>query len=263
MEEKSGWFTGLDIRSKGCLFILFMVWTILFNDPVCHTFMLLVILWIGMGSGLTLRQMLSRLVPLLPLFLMIMLFTGFTTPAGVVQPDNAMPLITFGESLHITKGGLLLGLTFLIRLINMVVFTLLILTATPLDDFINLFVKLKLSRTLSFIITTAIRFVPELDRKRERIIAAQKARGIDLTEGSRFRQFRARIAIMVPLIVNAILIADQLTMALMNRGFGYRNQWTMMTDLKFRRIDIGVLVLCTLGIVIGIWIRLKTQWVRL
>lgn len=253
-------FGALDIRSKGFLFLLFMIWTVLFTHPACHAVMGGLILWTGMRMGVSVKQMVSRLVPLLPLFILIFVFTGFSKGDGFLFPENKVPLITFWETLSLTRGGLLMGLTFLLRLVNMVVFTLLILKATPLDDFIHLFIKLRLSRTLSFIITTAIRFVPKLDKKRELIIMAQRARGIDLNEGSRLRQFKARIAVMIPLIVNAIVIADQLTMALMNRGFGYRNQWTVLSRMRLNVKDYIIITGCMAGSILGVLIRYRTGW---
>ncbi len=228
---------GLDIRSKFAIFIQVMAWTILHDHPACQGFICLIIIGGGLYVGLSIKQMLSKLIPLAPLFLMIMLFTGFNSGAGFIHPENKVPVLTLWPGAVLTRGGLMLGGTFLLRLVNMVIFTQIILFTTALDEFINLFVKLRLPPALSFLITTAIRFVPALDKKRQQIIMAQRSRGVDLDEGNVFRQFKARVAIMIPLMVNAIVIADQLSMALMNRGFGYGKTWTIMTRLKFRTAD--------------------------
>ncbi|SMD10656.1 energy-coupling factor transport system permease protein [Desulfocicer vacuolatum DSM 3385] len=234
---------GLDIRSKCALFIQFMVWTVLYDHPACHGVISCMIVGGGLYVGLSMKQMFFRLIPLVPLFVMIMLFTGFNSGTGFVHLENKVALFTLWPGASLTRGGLMLGATFLFRLLNMVVLTQIILFTTPLDQFINLFVKLKLPPALSFLITTAIRFVPALDKKRNLIIAAQRARGIDMDEGSLFEKFKARVAIMIPLMVNAIVISDQLSMALMNRGFGYRKNWTVMTRLQFRMPDYFVLCL--------------------
>ena len=260
---RAGGLAGLDIRTKLSLFLLFMVWTVLFTHPACHIALTLTLLAAGSGSGLTAGQICRRLSPLTPLLLMIFLFTGFTVPGGMVHPENSTALATLGPHLTLTRGGLLLGLTFILRLVNMVTLTLLLLSTTSLDHFITLFTKLRMPRTLAVVITTAIRFVPELDRKREQIITAQRARGIAPDRGGRLRKFRARVAVMVPLIVNAILVADQLTMALMNRGFGYRNRWTVIDYLKFKPSDYLILALCLAGLGAGLFIRFQTGWGRI
>jgi len=246
---------GLDIRSKFALFIQFMAWTILYDHPACHGAICLMIIGTGLHIGLSLKQMFAKLIPLAPLFFMIMLFTGFNSGAGFIHPENQAPILTLWPGAVMTRGGVMLGATFLLRLVNMVVLTQIILASTPLDEFINLFVKLRLPPALSFLITTAIRFVPALDKKRSLIITAQRARGVDLDEGNWFRQFKSRVAIMIPLMVNAIIISDQLSMALMNRGFGYRKTWTIMTRLRFRTADYFIMFLCLLSLVSAVVIR--------
>jgi len=214
----------------------------------------------GLYTGLSLKQMFARLIPLTPLFFMIMLFTGFNSGAGFIHPENQVPILTLWPGAEMTRGGLMLGVTFLLRLVNMVVLTQIILASTPLDEFINLFVKLKLPPALSFLITTAIRFVPALDKKRNLIITAQRARGVDLDEGNWFRQFKSRVAIMIPLMVNAIILSDQLSMALMNRGFGYRKTWTIMTRLRFRKTDYLILFVCLISLVSALVIRYQIDF---
>jgi len=248
-------FGGLDIRSKFALFIQFMAWTILYDHPACHGTICLMVMGGGFHIGLSLKQMVAKLIPLTPLFFMIMLFTGFNNGAGFIHPENQAPILTLWPGAVMTRGGLMLGATFLLRLVNMVVLTQIILASTPLDEFINLFVKLKLPPSLSFLITTAIRFVPALDKKKSLIIAAQRARGVDLDEGNWFRQFKSRVAIMIPLMVNAIIISDQLSMALTNRGFGYRKTWTIMTRLRFRMADYFIIFLCLVSLVTAVVIR--------
>ena len=260
---KTGPFTSFDIRTKCGLFILFMAWTLMFTHPVCHAALSLVILAAGIRAGLTPGQMIGRVTPLTPLLIMIVVFTGFSTPSNMIHPENHAVLVSFTDNLAITRGGLLLGLSFILRLINMVTATLLLLSVTPLDELITLFTKLRLPRTLAFLITTAIRFVPELDKKRQRIITAQRARGIVSDKGGWLKKFRSQVAVMVPLIVNGILMAEQLTMALVNRGFGYRNQWTVTQDLKFKPADYFVMALTLAGFAAGCLIRFQTDWGRI
>ena len=253
----------LDIRSKLALFLVFMCWTVMFTHPGCHAALTVIILAAGIGRGLRPERMRERIVPLTPLLLMIFVFAGFTTPGGMIHPENHSVLLTFPGDLSMTRGGLLTGLSFVLRLINMVTATLLLLSVTPLDELITLFTTLRLPGTLAFMITTAIRFVPELDKKRQRIIMAQRARGISPDDGPWYQKLRSRIAIMIPLIVNGILMAEQLTMALMSRGFGYRNQWTVTQALTFKPRDYIVLALSLAALAAGCLIRFNTDWGRI
>jgi len=250
----------LDIRSKLAVFILFTIWSFLFNHPVCHLIMGIFILFTRRALGVSLPRLFSKLLPLLPLFIMIIIFTGFTGSDGFVHEENKTILFTLWTKLEMTRGGLLLGMTFLLRLTNMVAMTLLLLESTALDEFINLFIKLKLPHSLSFIITTAIRFVPELDKKRRLIMDAQRARGIDMNTGGWFRRYKVRIAIMIPLIINSIVMADQLTMGLLNRGFGYTNNWTVLSQLKLKPKDYVTFLICLINLTAGIALKIQGNW---
>ncbi len=252
--------SSLDIRSKLALFIQFITWSFLFNHPVCHLIMGVLVISTGRSMGVSLPRLFSKLLPLLPLFIMIIIFTGFTGSDGFVHEENRTILFTLWTKLEMTRGGLMLGMTFLLRLTNMVVMTIILLESTPLDDFINLFIKLKLPHSLSFIITTAIRFVPELDKKRDLIINAQRARGIDMNNGGWLRQYKVRISIMIPLIINSIIMADQLTMGLLNRGFGYADNWTVLSELKLRPKDYVALIICLISLISGIALRIQGNW---
>lgn len=250
----------LDIRSKLAVFIQFTIWSFLFSHPGCHLTMGILILFTGLFLGVSLQRLFSKLLPLLPLFIMIIIFAGFTGSDGFVHEENRVILFTLWTKLEMTRGGLMLGMTFLLRLTNMVAMTIFLLESTALDEFINLFIKLKLPHSISFIITTAIRFVPELDKKRGLIIDAQRARGIDMNSGGWFRRYKVRISIMIPLIINSIVMADQLTMGLLNRGFGYANNWTVLSELKLRPRDYVTIGFCLISLISGIMLRIHGKW---
>jgi len=259
-DTQNKFISSLDIRSKLALFILFTIWSFLFNHPIYHLAMGILITCTGLSMGLSFKKIFSRLLPLLPIFIMIIIFTGFTASDGFVHQENRTVLFSIWAELTMTKGGLMLGLTFLIRLTNMVVLTIMLLDSTDLDDFINLFIKLKFPHSLSFIITTAIRFVPELEKKRTLIINAQKARGVDINKGGWFRHFKVRISIMIPLIINSIIMADQLSMGLLNRGFGYKNKWTILSELKMNPKDYFIVFICLMGLISGIALKIYRDW---
>jgi energy-coupling factor transport system permease protein len=255
LSVNNNFISSLDIRGKLALFTLFTIWSFLFNHPIYHLTMGILITSTGLSMGLSFKKIFSRLLPLLPIFIMIIIFTGFTTSDGFAHQENKTVLFTWTK-LTMTKGGLMLGLTFLIRLTNMVVLTIIILESTALDDFINLFIKLKFPHSLSFVITTAIRFVPELEKKRTQIGNAQKARGVDMDKGGWIRHFKVRISIMVPLIINSIIMADQLSMGLLNRGFGYKNNWTNLSELKMNPKDYLIVFICLIFLISGITVKI-------
>lgn len=243
--------------------VLILIISFLFDHPFVHLGTFALIMSAGFYIGISGRRLFTAILPLLPIMLMIVLFTGFTGPDSLSISDNTLVLLRIGEYLVLTTEGLKLGLTFLFRLINMVVMTTLLLATTDLDDFIQLFHKLKLPYNIAFTLTTALRFIPELEMKRKLIIEAQTARGADLESGSFIRRYYLQISIMLPLIVNAIVMADKLNIALLSRGFGYRNHWTDLHEIKLTAKDVGIILFCLIACALSIVVRLKSGWGRL
>ncbi|MCP4114954.1 MAG: energy-coupling factor transporter transmembrane protein EcfT [Desulfobacteraceae bacterium] len=253
----------LDIRTKLAIFSTFLIPSFMFNHPLGHLGLGMLVLAAARISGQPLRQLMSILIPVLPLLILIVLFTGFNGNQTFRDPLNQAPIFEPGAGLVLTRGGLLLGLTLLLRLINMIAASRILMAIAPLDDLIQLFHKMRLPHSLSFVITTAIRFIPELEKKRRLIMNAQQARGASLDDKGMVTRFRMRIAIMVPLIVNAIIMADRLSMAMLNRGFGYRNTWTNLHEIRLKKNDIVILLICLMTIICAVFIRTTTQWALL
>jgi len=250
----------VDIRAKLALFFLVTLLSMIFNSPLFLFSLLFSTLLAGMVSSANLKKVGTTLLPLLPLFILLAVCTGFFSLAEFTDPNNDTVLFCLGDSLCASKGGLLLGVSFLCRITIMILSTSILLQTTPLDDFIHFFNSIGLPPSISFVITTALRFVPELNRKKEQIINAQRARGVDLEAGQWFRGLKARISIMIPLIINGISLAEHLSIALLNRGFGYSNHWTVMKKTKLTMLDMLILLICLLLLAVAIFIRSCTAY---
>lgn len=248
-------FSSIDIRSKSALFFLVILLSMIFNSPLFLFSLLVCTLLIGAACSVDMKKVVAIILPLIPIFIVLGLCSGFFSVAVFTDPANKEPLFCFGDSVCASRGGLLLGVSFLCRLIVMILATSMFLQTTPLDDFIHLFNIFRLPPSASFVITTAIRFVPELNRRKEQIINAQRARGVDLETGQWLSGLKARISIMIPLIINGISLADHLSIALLNRGFGYSKHWTVMKKAKLAMFDYLILLICLLLLFVAIFIR--------
>lgn len=249
----------LDIRTKLLGLVGVMVLAFSFNHPLYMLVMALLVSILAFGSGLPFGKLRDLLMPLAPVFLLIMLLTGFTYPAGRFQLASSRATLFYllpGHSFGATSGGVLMGLTFLVRLYTMVIASSIVSLTTPIDDFIQLLNKLKFPPELSFMITTALRFIPTMDKKRLLIIEAQKARGAKLHEKGIIGPIKANIPVMVPMITNSILMANNLSMALLNRGYGYSRSWTNLKELVLRKNDFLAMTLITLITVFGLYLRI-------
>jgi energy-coupling factor transport system permease protein len=78
--------------------------------------------------------------------------------------------------------------------------------------------KLGIPYQFSFILTTSMRYVPLIARRIRLIMEAQTSRGIDLRP--RLRNAANFTALLMPLLVQSFLLAEELAMAMESRGFG-------------------------------------------
>ena len=129
-------------------------------------FLIVVMLW----GQLPLAGFWSMLKPMLPVFIIILLFTLFTKPYGL--PERYTEQILFyllpNEKMPATSGGLILGINFLLRIMLMISVTYIFISSTAIDDILLLMSEMKAPYWLSILITTAISFIPTMNHKKDR-----------------------------------------------------------------------------------------------
>jgi len=202
------------------------------------------------------------LVPLIPIILSIILITGFTFTPERFDRVSSQAILFYalpGDRLGATVGGFLMGTTFIFRLISMMIASSVLTLTTSMDDFTQFFHKMKVPAEVSMMLTTAIRFLPTLDKKRKLILEAQKARGTKLNEKGIVGPIQSYLPIMIPLFINSIMMANSLSMAMLNRGYGLTRTWTSMRELSFALRDYWTILLIVLLLTLAIFVRFRLQ----
>ncbi len=243
----------VDVRVKILAFFAVMVAMFVFTDPLANTVLLALLLAALVAARTPLRGLWAMLQPLLIVLVLIVAVTMFTS-TQFTQPELHAELFSLW-GLSATLGGLLVGLNFVARILLMVLATYAFTISTPIDDLLEVLSRVHAPYWLSILVTTSISFIPTMGRKKDLIVEAQRARGARVKDSGPVGQIVSFVPIMVPLITNSILMADNLAVAMTNRGYGATNAMTAMRDLRFRPADIAVMtvVLIVLGGVI--WLR--------
>jgi energy-coupling factor transport system permease protein len=110
--------------------------------------------------------------------------------------------------------------------------------------------KMGVSYEISFILTTSMRYVPMIGRKVRQISDAQQSRGIDLRP--RIKNISNFMALMMPLLVQSFILADELALAMESRGFGCKRR-SIRKEYHFTFKEYGVMAI-SLGLLIAlIW----------
>ncbi|MEA2101582.1 MAG: energy-coupling factor transporter transmembrane protein EcfT [Thermodesulfobacteriota bacterium] len=186
------------------------------DTPVGMISFALMCLSITLISRIPLARMISGLSPFIWLFAFTALLHVFMTPGKEI---SWLPYATIEG----VESGLKVGsqLIFAIWLS-----TLMTLTTSPLDMVWAMewymkplgFVGVRVDE-IALLIMLAIRFIPLLFEETDRIIKAQKARGVDLESGGIISRVKALVPILVPLLHGVFRRADDLAVALTLRGY--------------------------------------------
>ena len=147
----------------------------------------------------------------------------------------------------VTTEGIIYGVQISLRLVLLIVLSsLLTFTTSPLqltDATENLLSPLKRfgvpSHELAMMMTIAIRFVPTFLEETDKIIKAQKSRGLDFESGGFVKKLRAMVPILVPLFLSSFRRADDLAMAMEARCYRGGEGRTHMKQLRLTNLDYG------------------------
>ncbi|HWQ41672.1 MAG TPA: energy-coupling factor transporter transmembrane component T [Desulfosporosinus sp.] len=250
----------LDVRTKMLGFLGFIMLSFLFQDPRYQLLILVLTGLLAYWIDIPQRKMIGMLVPLIPIIVSIILITGFTFAPERFDRISSQTILFYalpGERLGATVGGFLMGTTFILRLFSMMIASSVLTLTTSMDDFTQFFHKMKVPVEISMMLTTAIRFIPTLDKKRRLIIEAQKARGANFNDKGIISSIRSYLPIMIPMFINSILIANSLSMAMLNRGYGLSRTWTSMREIAFAPRDYWTIVLIVLVMTLAVFVRFR------
>ena len=103
------------------------------------------------------------------------------------------------------------------RLLNLLTVSFVFFQSIKPEELGNSIRKMGVPYEFSFILTTSLRYVPLISGKLRSIMDAQRSRGIDLRP--RLRNIPRLTALLMPLLVQAFVLAEQLAMAMESRGF--------------------------------------------
>lgn len=254
--EQETYIHKLDVRTKMILFILILVPIFMFNDPVSLLGVLVVLLIAIVPSKLPIKQVLKAIKPLLAVFVFIIILTCFTVNTNsLVNDANKMVLFKLTDNIQATVGGLKTGITFFLRMFTMVFITVVFTMTTPVDDLLEFLNKVKAPYELAIIVTTSISFIPTMINKKDMIFQAQRSRGANISGKGIIGQLKAYIPIMIPLIINSLLMAENLSVSMANRGYGANKTWTSMNDIIMKRVDYLVLFCGLIFMGLSIYMR--------
>ena len=169
---------------------------------------------------------------------LILAFTAILNIFWVVDTsEGAKPLFEW-HFIRVYAKGFYHAAYIVVRILCMVIGTSIFLTYTTspialtdaIESLLYPLTLLKINvHTFAMMMTIALRFIPTLSEETGKIMNAQKARGVDFSEGGLIRRARALVPILIPLFVSSFRRADELAMAMECRCYRGGKGRTRMT----------------------------------
>lgn len=259
----------LDPRNKILIMILLMV--AIFWDVGTLRFPLYIVLSIFIYvllriSGISIKTIFKSLKPMMFMMVFLFIINMFVYQEGYVL--FTIPFLNFTLYLESITQTLFI----IIRLALMLAITTILTTTTkPLDMTYGLewyMSPLKVIRfpahEISMTISIALRFIPTILEETERIIKAQKSRGVDLEEGKLKEKIGAIISLLIPLLISSFQRSEELSDAMEARGYNPSAKRTRYRVLKFKLSDsfaaLITVILLTLVILLGVYNLQIVTW---
>jgi len=227
----------LDARSKILVSLLFMTTVLIAASRPAYLFLGGIFLVTLLLSRVPLRTLWRGLKAILFLAILTMVLHFFLTPGDYIWQ--------WGTALHISREGILTGLTLAFRFVLLVCFaSLLTLTTTPIDlteGMDRLLTPLRRlgvpTHEFTMMMSIALRFIPTILEELERIMAAQRARGADFSSGGLIKRAKAMVPLLVPLFVAAFRRSDELAQAMEAKCYQVGKERSRWRVSKWRSAD--------------------------
>lgn len=238
----------IDPRTKLTGLIAVFIMALEYNHPLALGILTAAVLGIGLWAQLSFK----RFLPFLLGASWFLILGVLIWPAYIHQGRPLFNVL----GITITLDGGLFGLAMGLRVALMVVAAgVWMMTTSPEKMTLGL-LKMGLPYKAGIAMSTSIRFVPIINAERDTIIEAQRARGLRLEKGNPLKRAAKYVAVIGPMFMQAIDLAQALAVAMDARGFGAGNNRTNIISIDLTRTDkilIGVFIaLVVLGLVMRI-----------
>ncbi|GAA0489005.1 energy-coupling factor transporter transmembrane component T [Alkalibacterium indicireducens] len=236
----------LDPRAKLMGAIWFIIIIFLANNWLTYVLLTVFVLTAVKLSEISPKFFINGVKPLIWLIL-------FTVILQILFTSGSTIWFRFGPVI-ISQEGLLNGVFIFMRFVLIIFMsTILTLTTMPLSltDAIEYLLRplaaVKVPvHEIALMLSIALRFVPTLMDETEKIMNAQRARGIDFGEGNIYQQMKAIVPLLIPLFVSSFNRAEELATAMEARGYKGGEGRTKYRKLSWESRD--TLVIAAFGI---------------
>lgn len=209
----------------------------IYRNPRSGAIMFAAILLLALTLGrIPVRQIIGSARVILILGILLMIFHIFADPGQIIYRIGP---------LRVTDTGLLNGPVFFFRLSVVVMASFLLIWTTETRDLMVSLTKAGMPYRMAFTIFLALRFLPLVQREVDAVRDAHAIRGRAAHSGIGHR-IKLWQRYIFTVLVNGLRKAEITATSLDTRAFGYYPTRTYLKDVKFRPVDVLLIIVTVL-----------------
>lgn len=264
--EKDSLFTRLDFRSKMLIMLGVTFLAFLWDDPIYQAILTGLILAACFVAGVKKEYIALVLAGMAPFLIFMVLTHTFFNDSQVLRllgGDELHPILTIPSDVWLIGGliatweGLLYGVNVMLKTVSLILVMPLAVFTTDVDEMITSLVQARVPYRLAFIISSTFRFFPLLWAELQKIVEAQRLRGLAMESMGLVKRVRVYARVVVPLILGALVRSQQLEVVLQSRAFNGDPDRTYYHEVKMTWIDGVVIGSVMIFSVVAVFLRLR------
>ncbi|MCS6840992.1 MAG: energy-coupling factor transporter transmembrane protein EcfT [Roseiflexus sp.] len=222
--ERAGFLQRLNPLTKITGALLLIGATFLLPAPLTGAALLGGVLLPLALASLVVRRFLDTLLKtLLPVLISLALVQGLFFPTADPATVAVGPLL-------FRRAGIQFALDIGSRLLVVAGAPLLVFQTTHPGTLVQALIQRGMPRSVGYMLLTALQLIPAVTERAARVAEAQRARGLE-TEGNILQRIRGLLPLISPLIVGALIEAEERAMALEARAFNAPGPKTWVRDI--------------------------------
>ncbi|MBV7362951.1 energy-coupling factor transporter transmembrane protein EcfT [Actinomycetaceae bacterium TAE3-ERU4] len=211
-------------------------------------------------SKISLRDLATVLLIVLGLMLLNNLFIFLFAPNyGTELYGTRHELVHLPAGYSITAEQLFYQLNVTLKYFAVIPIALLFLTTTEPSQFAAALNRVGVPYKVSYSVSLALRYIPDVQRDFQNISKAQQARGVDTSKDvSFFTRLKNTSHILFPLLLTSLDRIEVISTAMDLRGFGQgkKRTWYRTDEFTWRDVlALSISVLLLLGSIILLWVN--------
>lgn len=234
--------------------ILYLLWVFLTVSVMAHPLILslifLVTIAVVYGSRLSLGSLLKT--GRLGLFV-----AGASWLLWIIFLRRQGPVLLSISGWNITEPGFFNGWSVAARIAAILLAFLVVFKTTSTREVMTALYRLHVSVPFAMVIGITLRLIPQLQAEHATILEAQRSRAVEFEKGGLLARMRKHTAYIIPLVLRALKITSDLSLAMEARAFDPYARRTFSQTLEFDTADLLILMLLGVTLVASIGARIR------